>query len=129
MQLRKKTFKISVIVIIAIIILSNIGPMHSFVSLFANANHHRYSSSTAGFTFLEQYQGRDTAMLKKKFDLFKKETSDTILYRLFSKNPLAFWRYIDYYKDPRYDLPYKDWKEIEKEHRLKNTDLTHWQDF
>jgi len=40
--------------------------------------------------------------------------SDTIVYRLFTINPIKFWRWGEYIFDWRYRLPYSNWNEIEK---------------
>lgn len=45
---------------------------------------------------------------------YRPNLKDKKMYRLFSKNPLAFWRWRLYFFDERYQLPYKDWAEIEK---------------
>lgn len=40
--------------------------------------------------------------------------ADTVMYRLFWKNPLCFWQWREYFnKDMKYQFPYKNWKEIE----------------
>jgi hypothetical protein len=58
----------------------------------------------------------------------KKEKNDTTLYRLFNKNPFAFWRIKSFFTDPKYKLPYKNWKEIERK-RGNITDLARFQNF
>lgn len=41
--------------------------------------------------------------------------ADTIIYRLFSKNPLRFWHWRGYlFEDEKYSFPYKSWDEINK---------------
>ncbi len=109
-------------------ILTNVSTCHEVAIIVADTNHYRYSNSNGIFTFIEESKGRDTAMLNRWFSEYKKETNDTILYRLFSKNPLAFWRYVDYFNDPKYKLPFKDWNEIlMKRGEIKSLDR--WQNF
>lgn len=56
--------------------------------------------------------------------------ADTVVYRLFKKNPLIFWRWREYiFGDEKYKFPYKDWDEIEKK-RPKDFKINHeWQMF
>ncbi len=102
--------------IVAIVILSNVPPVYGFFRLIFDSKHYRYSNSDGSFTSYE-FMGR-------RFDTVKNMHSsclghdhnitDKTLYRLFSKNPLAFWRWRLYFFDERYKLPYKDWRQIEK---------------
>ena len=56
--------------------------------------------------------------------------ADTIIYRLFWKNPLVFWHWWQYISgDHKYDFPYKSWEEIEAR-RPKGFKLNgEWQQF
>ena len=40
--------------------------------------------------------------------------ADTVVYRLFEKNPFKFWHWYEYLftKDHKFDFPYKSWDEI-----------------
>ena len=40
--------------------------------------------------------------------------ADTVIYRLFYKNPFKFWHWYEYLftKDHKFDFPYKSWQEI-----------------
>ena len=129
MQLKKrKTISYSVLFAV-MVILSNISPIHEAFSLFGDINHFRYSNLTGEFTFIEEWKGRDIAMMNRWWVNFKKiEKKDTTLYRLFTKNPIAFWRIRTFFADPKYKLPYKNWKEIERK-RGKITDLERFQNF
>jgi len=50
----------------------------------------------------------------------KYPNADTIVYRVFKKNPFYFWRWSQYiFGDERYSFPYKSWDEIKKR-RPKN---------
>ena len=60
------------------------------------------------------------------FESFKQKHPEKppVVYRLFWKNPLAFWRWSDYLSDdPHYKLPYKDWNEIKKKHPESDIDF------
>ena len=56
-------------------------------------------------------------------------TKDTVVYRLFWKNPLAFWRWAEYFNDKRYDLPYKSWESIRKKRGYDIKYSNKWQEF
>lgn len=125
--LKNKKIIIFTSIIFIVAILSNISPIHEVFSLFGDSNHFRYSNSTGEFTFIEESKGRDIPMMNRWYLEFKKkEKTDTTLYRLFTKNPLAFWRIKSFFTDTKYKLPYKNWEEIE---RGKITDLARFQNF
>ena len=130
MQLRiKKNKKVKYgILLLVIVSLANFTPLHQIFNLIADSNHYRYSSATGNFTFTEEMGGRDTAMLYRWFDAYKAEKKDTVLYRLFYKNPLAFWRYKSYLTDLKYKLPYKSWSKINLV-RKDTKYLGKWQNF
>ena len=126
---RKRKGGIYVLLLLLIIVLSNVAPLHPFFLFFLDNDHYRYSNANGAFTFTEESKGRNFAMAKRSFDGYKMQTPDTILYRLFRKNPLTFWRWSDYINDPKYNLPYKSWGEIRK---VRGYDLKYsnnWQDF
>ena len=56
--------------------------------------------------------------------------ADTVIYRLFWKNPLCCWHWGQYISgDHKYDFPYKSWGEI-KDRRPKDFKLnSQWQQF
>ncbi len=112
---------------VLIVLGSNISPVHEIFSLFGDSNHFKYSNDNGEFTFVE-FKGRDTAMMNRWLTAYKQQSKDTVLYRLFSKNPFAFWRIKSYFIDPKYNLPYKNWEEIEKT-RGTITDLARFQNF
>ncbi len=102
--------------VMLVIIVSNIPPMKYVLSLLLDDGHYRYSNSSGSFTvidmpFKNDYYNYSIGVPKK----CSVRESDTIIYRLFSKNPLCFWRLGEYLLDKRYKLPYKDWNEIKKE--------------
>lgn len=108
-----------------IIFISNIPPVHTLFSFFLDSQHYRYSNYNGDFTFIE-FKGHDTNMMYRRFNYYKNEQlekTDKTLYRIFRKNPLTFWRWIDYFYDRRYNFPYKSWKGIRRirGYRLKHS--------
>ena len=128
MQLKKRKTVVWITIAVCIVIMSNISPVHEVFSLFGDNDHFRYSNHNGEFTFVE-FKGRDTIMLKKVFNLYSEKSGDTILCRLFSKNPLAFWRINKYFTDPKYYLPYKSWAEIKARRKYELKNSNNWQDF
>jgi hypothetical protein len=119
-------FRISLI-IIGIIFFLNIVPLDK---LFADGSYYRYSNSNGSMTFVE-YKSRDFEMMNRRFESYRKEKSnhDTTLYRLFKKNPLAFWRWGQYFFSKRYRLPYKAWAEIKSVRGADPENKSGFQDF
>ena len=113
------------IVIASLVIISNINPFNGILKTFVDEKHYRYSNYNGSFTFYE-FMSRNFNMMKYSHGICLNQQShlkDKQIYRLFTKNPLAFWRWRLYFFDERYKLPYKNWKEIEelrrKEHMKK----------
>ncbi len=125
-----KKIKNWIFVLIIIMLISNFPPIKSVISFFTDENHYRYSNEEGLFTFVE-FKSRDQAMMLRKFESFKIEHPEksTMVYRLFWKNPVAFWRWGEYYYDKRYNLPYLSWKEIRKKRGYDLKYSTNWQDF
>jgi len=94
------------------IILLNIPPIKY---IFGNDDC-RYSNANGSFTFQEaNFNSRDYENAKWKFSEYKKRNSaDTVLYRLCDVNLLRVWKYGDYLLSEKYHLRYKSWPEIEK---------------
>ncbi len=81
---------------------------------FVDERHYRYSNYNGSFTFYE-FMSRDFEMMHRGHKVclsHRPNLKDKQIYRLFSKNPLAFWRWRLYFFDERYKLPYRDWEEI-----------------
>ena len=110
----KKNIKI-ILIIIGIIIVYNIYPFVWLFKNFVDERHYRYSNYNGSNTFTE-FMSRNFEMMKSvhKNCLLNHPKKDKNIYRLFKKNPLAFWRWRLYFFDERYKLPYKDWEEIKK---------------
>lgn len=102
--------------IIGIIILSNTPPITGVFRLLFDSKHYKYSNFDGSFTSYE-FMGRRFDSIKSMFSNclpYQRKIDDKKLYRLFSKNPLAFWRWRLYFFDERYKLPYKDLNEIKR---------------
>jgi hypothetical protein len=111
-----------IISIIAIIILSNVSPFVWMFKNFVDERHYRYSNYNGSFTFYE-FMSRDFEMMKRSHKgclSYRPSLKDKNVYRLFTKNPFAFWRWRLYFFDERYKLPYKSWEEIKKRREMED---------
>ncbi len=110
------------IVVACLVILANVPPFTIFLKVFVDEKHYRYSNSNGSFTFSE-FMSRDFEMMKRNHEgclLSRPELKDKQIYRLFTKNSFAFWRWRLYFFDERYKLPYKDFEEINKIREREN---------
>ena len=105
--MKEKIISISV----GIIIFSNLLPIDK---VFLDGSYYSYSNRDGSVTFTE-IKARDFEMMKRKFEAYRQKTgnADTVMYKLFKRNPLTCWRWGKYFLSKRYKLPYKDWSEIE----------------
>lgn len=128
-----KTKIIYIFIGMLVIIAPNVGPLHSVLSLSLDidSGHFRYSTYNGEFTFVERTKGENFAMMNRRFHESKKNTSlkPLKIHRLFSKNPLCFWRWASYFNDKRYDLPYLSWKEVRTRRGYDLEYATSYQDF
>jgi hypothetical protein len=111
-----KNYKHKILFIVGILILSNVFPLKQLIKLLADERHYRYSNFDGSHTTVE-FKSRGFGMMKKMHQSclsYHPYQKDKQLYRLFPKNPLAFWRWKDYFFDERYRLPYKNWNAIRK---------------
>lgn len=119
-----KVYKKICITAIVIIILSNTTPFVWMLKNTVDERHYRYSNYNGSNTFCE--------FMDLNFEMMKSvhasclshhpDQKDKNIYRLFSKNPLAFWRWRLYLFDRRYKLPFKNWDDIKnKRENLKET--------
>ena len=134
---------------ITIIILSNISLFSWILDSYFGIDYYSYSNGDGTWT------GESTAFKQNPYpnimylSLTKRDSShtgeiepigvtlrksytnaDTIIYRLFWRNPLFFWHWWQYLSvDRRYDFPYKSWEEI-RARRPKYFKLnSQWQQF
>jgi hypothetical protein len=117
---RKLIFGLFLLVLI--IIISNSWIFKTISGI--DNDYYRYSNFSGLATFKEY--PADRIYIDKNFlngtnnrwghykTTFPKNSNDTILYRLFKKKPLKFWRWFEYANKWQYKLPYKDWQEIKK---------------
>ena len=121
----KKITRRSLKVIIVIVVLANIWPIGPFLRIVdMDYDHYSYRNYNGKFTFSEMPKGSyNVDLMLRRWEGYKKDFPDQKndkVYRLFWKNPLAFWRWWDYLKkDKRYDLPYFNKKEINKRYGSK----------
>ena len=111
-----KQHKKILILVACTIILANIPPFQQIFKFFLDQRHYRYSNYNGSLTFTE-FMSRRFDMLKLRHEgckLARPDLKDKNIYRLFTKNPLAFWRWRLYFVDERYKLPYKNWEDIKK---------------
>ncbi len=112
-----KYLKKIMVIIFTVFVLSNIWPFTDMLKVTVDGDrYYRYSNFDGSNTSYE-FKSWTFEMAKSQHnDCLKQHPNqrDKNLYRLFSKNPLAFWRWRLYFFDERYDLPYKNWDEIEK---------------
>lgn len=102
--------------LIILITISNIPIITPIFTLFLDERHYRYSNFDGSCTHYE-FKSNDFEVMKRLNEIYFKDfpnKKDQKLYRLFSKNPLAFWRWRLYFVDERYKLPYRDFDEILK---------------
>ncbi|MGF1924837.1 MAG: hypothetical protein ACQUHE_11720 [Bacteroidia bacterium] len=106
----------------AIIFLTNVPPFTFLLRTFVDEGHYRYSNYNGSYTSYE-FMSRDFAMMKRNHRMclkYQPELKDKKIYRLFSKNPFAFWRWGLYFFDERYKLPYKNWEDVKKKRTEEN---------
>ncbi len=101
------------------VILSNLPPLLIIYKFSFDNNIYKYSIGDASFT-VQDHLGKESSgigTIKYGFSHFSQDhptNKNKILYRLFWRNPLCFWRWGEYIFGDQYKLPYKNWYEIEK---------------
>lgn len=111
-----------IIIICSIIVLSNTPPFTGLLKTFVDERHYRYSTYNGSYTFYE-FMSRNFEMMEISHRgclLSRPDLKDKQIYRLFTKNPFAFWRWGLYFFDKRYKLPYKDWDDIKEVRAIEN---------
>lgn len=112
---RKKAIKIFLWVL-CVIIITNLPYITGVIAFVADEGHYRYSNSDGSSTYTE-FNNHDFDLAIRRHsscNRLRSSKADQTLYRLFKKEPFAFWRWGRYFYDERYKLPYKDWKLIQK---------------
>ena len=99
--------------------ITNLPWPSDFLEMWVDHNHYKYSNGDATWLFTENLfkDGRAPFSRLLSYNPVAERRypgRDTIIYRNFTKNPLAFWRYGKYLFDQRYTLPY-----ISREQALK----------
>ncbi len=112
MKVRSKTL----ISIITLIICSNIPAITPIFTLLFDQKHFKYSNYDGTCVNVE-FWSRNFEMMKRLHQVCLDEDpdqKDKKMYRLFTKNPLAFWRWRHYLVSEKYKLPYRDFDELQK---------------
>ncbi|RRB18353.1 hypothetical protein [Larkinella knui] len=97
------------LMVVILIFLSNTQPVKPFFVLFLEGfKSYQYATPSGGFEDFEMpLKHRTYESVVRRFDAYKHEhPSDTVLYRLFRKDPFLFWRWSDMISSPKYQLPY-----------------------
>lgn len=132
----KKNKKIITSVIALIFIaICNIPFVSHFIDIGIQPKYYRFSNNDGSFTsqsseislFSATFDG-----LENNFRFFLDEYPDSkgndTLYRLFTKNPLYFWRWSSFYTKKEFQVPYKNWDQIEQ-NRVPYDSNSRWQKF
>jgi hypothetical protein len=98
------------------VLISNYTPVKGFLDL---KQVYRYSTLQRELQTSERpFKGCDYSCVEMVLEEFKQkhpQTTDTTLYRTFTRNPIIFWRWHEYLFHPRYKLPYLHLKNLEQE--------------
>jgi hypothetical protein len=124
----KTRFIVTLSILGFIILISNLPPLRYLLDYIIDEKHYRYSDYNGEFSIIDR-SGSNVDGLLMSFKDYSENNNlkDKNLYRLFYKNPLAFWRWYSYFSnDPRYELPYMNWNEIKKRRVKKNKNYQHF---
>jgi hypothetical protein len=119
----KRVYRMTAILLLLTLLAFNLTPLNLLFKWSVDADYYTYSNYSGTVTVAEDWYKRKLISNLSAFERVNPACatrgfeSDTTMYRLFRKNPLAFWRWKDYLTDKRFDLPYADWNEIEKRRR------------
>lgn len=114
-----KSFKNILFLLLAfMIIISNTPPFKYLVDWAMDLHNYKFSNASGSFTVTNTATTKMTGInsaFQEYIKINHPPFRDTVLYRIFSKNPLAFWRWSSYLFDERHKLPYKSWDEIKND--------------
>jgi hypothetical protein len=115
---KKKKWLRLVLIISGIMALCNLPGPSDFFEMWVDHNHYRFSNGDGTYTVIDNMFKNDRWRFKRKLidpDFFAQcPHADSSMYRLFTKNPFAFWRYGKYFLDKRYTLPFAKWEDVKK---------------
>lgn len=117
---KRQNLETSIIWFVLIQTISNLNFFKELVGL--NKAYYKYSNFRGTVTTWEIFSQCRTMEKENAYNFhktyaFQKDnpgSTDTVLYRLFSINPLKFWTWYEYITNWRYRLPYANWKDIRK---------------
>jgi hypothetical protein len=120
---KRKRWITPILIAVSLIALCNLPGPSDFFELWVDYNHYKYSNGDGTLKFTENLFKNDRFHFTRTItwpEFFKKyPNGDTTIYRNFTKNPLAFWRFGKYFFDRRYTLPYMSRKQAVENGRLK----------
>jgi len=120
---KRKRWITPLLIAVSLIALCNISGPSDFFELWVDYNHYQYSNGDGTFRFTENLFKNDRFNFRRTLinpEFFRRNPgADSTVYRNFTKNPLAFWRYGKYFFDRRYTLPYISRKQAMENGRLK----------
>lgn len=117
---RKKAYRLAGILVLLTLLAANFTPLNWLFKISVDADRYCYSNLSGTVTVMENRFKNRAISNFGQFSQVKPECrvpgfeSDTLMYRLFSKQPLAFWRWKEYLTDERYQLPYASWEEVKE---------------
>ncbi len=124
---RKKAYWLTGILLLVTVLAANLTPLNWLFMISVDADRYCYANLSGTVTVMENRFKNRAISDFSQFSHVKPECrvpgfeGDTLMYRLFSKQPLAFWRWKEYLTDERYNLPYITWETI-KERRMPYID-------
>ena len=151
-----RRIKVVTYVFLIVVLISNVPQVTEWIEFFV-ANNYAYSNADGTFTVIYNRSINGKFRLPKYLSTTEIDSmqtdhmgdlkiervpiglelrkvfpnADTVVYRIFKKNPAAFWRWGSYLMgDEKYNFPYKDWNKIEKRratYRIK--ELSSFQEF
>lgn len=126
------------LIVFFVVLIFNIPPGRYLANWIIDNDHYRYCNYSGSFTSIdpghyEESHVRDAlaSCLKLNAPLLTKpiKAQDRVVYRLFWRNPLCFWRWYDYCVNPAYALPYIRWSGVEKRRKQAGLKYTYCQSF
>jgi hypothetical protein len=127
-------------IILAILIIPNLPIISPSIAASADDGYYQYANRDGSFTMTTSFKfkrgGGNASRIHFRFELFVKETNpapeNRTLYRIYTLNPLYFWRWFQHYNLSRH-FPYMDWDEIKKRRGYDKTPReqlnNEWQSF
>ena len=127
--------KMKTVIITGLIILTipNLPIINKYIAHKIDEGHFKYANLDGSFTMTQSFSFKSPGFSTFGFKHFIKETTPSAenqeLYRLYTINPLCFWRWNNYLRHGIH-FDYKEWSIIEENRRQKGvSEGTGWQSF